>query len=66
MTIYRLVGYPGMTPGTIVDMGPIGHRYGRILKETKKNYELPDPCVMTGPVKAKASQGLCFLVCEYM
>jgi hypothetical protein len=58
MSLYKLVGHPGMTPGTTVDMGSIGHRYGRIQSVLQTDYVLPTPCVLTGPVRATQYKGL--------
>ncbi len=51
MSIYQLVGVPGMQLGTVVDMGDGGHRYGIIASVVKEDYKLPNPCVVTGAIK---------------
>lgn len=51
MSLYQLIGKLNLTPGTVVDMGPGGHRYGVIQSIVKENYQLPDKCVVTGQIK---------------
>jgi hypothetical protein len=51
MSLYQLAGPKYLTVGTIVDMGPIGHQYGRILKVEQTDYKLPNPCMVSGSIK---------------
>lgn len=50
-SLYQLIGPKNLKPGQTVDMGPGGHRYGRIQAVVKEDYVLPNPCMVTGQVK---------------
>ena len=51
MSLYQLIGSPALSIGNLVDMGPGGHRYGIIQSIVKKDYVLPNPCMVTGAIE---------------
>jgi hypothetical protein len=51
MSLYQLIGSTSLQPGNLVDMGNGGHRYGKIVSVIKKDYKLPNPCMVTGAIK---------------
>lgn len=53
-SLYQLLGYKGMSPGTLVEVaGPHDH-YGIILSVEVKDYRLPDKCFLDGPRRQHA------------
>lgn len=46
--LYQLVGPKYLAAGNKVDMGPVGDRWGIIVKVQQEDYKLPNPCVVTG------------------
>lgn len=49
--LYQLIGPKYLQVGNRVDMGPIGERWGVIVKVVEEDFKLPNPCMVTGQTK---------------